>query len=156
MLGTAIRLCREIFILPFEGYHKRLPDGSCQAYPDPATKGPPWTIGYGTTGPDVRPGTVWTHDYAALRCDQHLMEFAMGLIELSPGLVDATPKQFAALLSWAYNCGLRNYRISTLRKRVDERDWDSAAREMLKWDKAAGKRMKGLTRRRQAESAMLK
>ena len=156
MLSTAINLCRRVFIEPFEGYARQLPDGRCQAYPDPATKGPPWTIGFGTTGPDVKPGVTWSRAYAEQRCDAHLIEFALGLIEQSHALVDATPQRFAAILSFAYNCGLRNYRISTLRKRVNERDWDSAAREMLKWDKAAGKRMKGLTQRRQAESVMLK
>jgi GH24 family phage-related lysozyme (muramidase) len=33
-----------------------------RAYPDPISKGDPWTIGLGTTGPDIKDGTVWTAD----------------------------------------------------------------------------------------------
>jgi GH24 family phage-related lysozyme (muramidase) len=36
------------------------PDGRFDAYPDPATGGAPWTIGWGSTGPDITKGTVWT------------------------------------------------------------------------------------------------
>lgn len=156
MLGTAINICRRVFIEPFEGYARRLPDGRCQAYPDPATKGPPWTIGFGTTGPDVRPGVVWSRAYAEQRCDSHLIEFSLGLIEQSPTLVDASPQRFAAVLSFAYNCGLRNYRISTLKRRIDQGNWAEASREILKWNKAAGRVLPGLTRRRKAESELLK
>ena len=156
MLSTAINLCRRVFIEPFEGYARQLPDGRCQAYPDPATKGPPWTIGFGTTGPDVKPGVTWSRAYAEQRCDAHLIEFALGLIEQSHALVDATPQRFAAILSFAYNCGLRNYSISTLKRRVDQGNWTEASREILKWNKAAGRVLPGLTRRRKAESELLK
>jgi lysozyme len=65
-------------------------------------------------------------------------------------------RRLAALISFAYNCGLGNYRISTLRKRVIASDWDGAATEILKWNKAAGRVLPGLTRRRQAESMLLR
>lgn len=52
----------------FEGCARRRPDGLYQAYPDPGTGGDPWTIGWGATGNDVRPGTVWTRQ----QCDQRL------------------------------------------------------------------------------------
>ena len=40
------------------------------AYPDPATGGEPWTIGYGHTGPEVHRGLTWTHDQAEAALEQ--------------------------------------------------------------------------------------
>jgi len=77
-------------------------------------------------------------------------------MKLCPGLKDEPPRRQAAVLSWAYNCGLGNLRISTFRKRINEKNWEEAALECLKWDKAAGRVLRGLTRRRQAESLLLK
>jgi GH24 family phage-related lysozyme (muramidase) len=151
----AIEIAIEALIKPFEGYHKKLPDGSCIAYPDPGTNGDPWTIGYGSTGKDIKPGTVWSHEYALERLKEHVIYFTVGVLNLSPGLVNAEPRRLAAVISFAYNCGLGNYRISTFKRRVDEEDWEEAAREIVKWNKAAGRVLPGLTRRRKAEAAML-
>ena len=49
MIEDAIKICADALVKPFEGYAKRLPNGDCTAYPDPATGGDPWTIGYGCT-----------------------------------------------------------------------------------------------------------
>ena len=75
--------------------------------------------------------------------------------KLSPILAAEPDRRIAALTSFAYNCGLGNYRISTLRRRVNQRDWPEAAREIMKWNKAAGRVMAGLTRRRAAEAVFL-
>lgn len=154
-IKQAIRLAIDNFIKPFEGYEKRLPDGRCTSYPDPGTGGHPWTIGYGTTGPDIVPGLIWTHEQAELALINHVIYFTTGVLELSPGLVEEPPRRLAAIISFAYNCGLGNYRISTLRKRVNEKEWDDAAREIVKWNKAAGRVLRGLTKRRQAEASFL-
>lgn len=152
MIEQAIALCRDGFVKPWEGCAKKLPDGRCTAYPDPGSGDKPWTIWWGTTGPDVQPGTVWDEAQGTQRLDAHLWHFATGLLNLSPNLAKATPLRFAAVLSWAYNCGLGNYRISTFKKRIDAGDWAGAAQECLKWDKAAGRVLRGLTLRRQAEA----
>ena len=154
-ISTAIQTAIDALIRPFEGYHRRLPDGGCAAYPDPATKAEPWTIGYGTTGPDITPSTRWTHDQALAALRSETTQKALGVLKLSPSLATEPDRRIAALTSFAYNCGLGNYRISTLRRRVNQGDWPEAAKEILKWDKAAGKRLPGLTRRRKAESCFL-
>ena len=156
MISDAIQLTKEVLVKPFEGYHKLLPNGGCQAYPDPGTGGDPWTIGWGSTGPDIHPGTTWTRQDAEDALDEHLLYFATNLLKLSPSLINASDRRVAALISFCYNCGLGNYRISTLKKRVDSKDWLGASEEILKWNKAAGRVLKGLTRRREAESALLK
>lgn len=155
MDDQVITTCAEVFIKPFEGYAKRLPDGSCTAYPDPASGGDPWTIGYGSTGKGIVKGTVWTQEQALEALEDHLRYFLKGLYLLSPSLRLQPVKRVAALLSFVYNLGLGAYRVSTLKKRVDAGDWAGAREEIVKWDKASGKVMKGLTRRRQAESKFL-
>ena len=155
-MDEVFKIAIESLIKPFEGYARRLPDGGCCAYPDPGTGAEPWTIGYGSTGSGIGPGTVWTKDQAEQRLQEHVRHFSQGLVRLSPKLLQALPRRFAAVLSWAYNCGLGNYRISTLRKRVNAKDWDGAAEEIVKWNKAYGRVMQGLTKRRQAEALMLR
>ena len=156
MISDAIRIAKETLVKPFEGYHKRLPDGSCRAYPDPGTGGEPWTIGWGSTGSEVRPDTVWTVEQAEQAVDRELLYTATKLLKLSPSLSTALDRRVAAIVSFGYNCGLGNYRISTLKKRVDSGDWSGACEEIVKWNKAAGRVMPGLTRRRVAEAAFLR
>lgn len=156
MIEDAIKLATETLIKPFEGYHKRLPDGGCKAYPDPGTGAEPWTIGWGCTGPDIKQDTVWTLEQAQDRLEAEVRHFAHGVLKLSPTLANEPPQRFAAIISFAFNCGLGNYRISTLKKKVDSKDWIEAQKEILKWNKAAGRVLKGLTIRRQAEAQMLK
>lgn len=152
---SAVQLAADLLVKPFEGYARRLPDGSCKAYPDPGTGGAPWTIGWGSTGPHITPETVWTVTQAEQALREHLNYFAVGLAKLSPVVLKIPEKKYAALISFAYNCGLGNYRISTLKKRVDVENWVSAGEEIQKWNKAAGRVLPGLTRRRKAEALLL-
>ena len=74
---------------------------------------------------------------------------------MSPRLLKEPPRRLAAITSFTYNCGFGRYRISTLKKRVDAGDWSGAKEEIVKWNKAAGRVLAGLTRRRQAEAVLL-
>lgn len=66
-----------------------------------------------------------------------------------------TVNQLNALTSFAYNLGMTNFRNSTLLKLVNINPNDAMiAKEFLKWNKANGKELKGLTNRRIAESAL--
>lgn len=155
MISDAVKIARDALIKPFEGYHKRLPDGGCESYPDPGSGGDPWTIGWGSTGHNITKETRWDVQTAEAALDEHLLYFTTGVLKLSPGLVNAKDRQLAAVISFCYNCGLGNYRISTFKKRVDSGDWNGAKTEIVKWNKAAGRVMAGLTRRRLAEAALL-
>lgn len=155
MIDKAIDIATTVLIKPFEGYHKKLPCGGCHAYPDPGTGGAPWTIGWGSTGKQISKDTVWTLQQAEEALRDHVLYFAAGVLKLSPTLAQAQPKQLAAVISFCYNCGLGNYKISTFKKRVDAQDWAGAREEIVKWNKAAGRILPGLTRRRQAEAALL-
>ena len=159
------QICTTEFLIPFEAYHKKLPNGDCIAYPDPSTvndpvkKGEPWTIGYGSTfdelGAKVKQSDVWTHEKALRAKQAALSMFLAELLKLSPKIVLEPSRRVAAVLSWVYNCGVGNYRISTFRRKVNEGSWEEAAEQCLKWTKANGKVMRGLTRRRKAEAEAL-
>lgn len=69
--------------------------------------------------------------------------------------VELNENQFSALVSFAYNVGITNLRSSTLLKKVNiNKDDSSIFTEFLKWDKAGGKVLKGLTKRRQEEGSL--
>ncbi|HEV2800520.1 MAG TPA: lysozyme [Pyrinomonadaceae bacterium] len=70
--------------------------------------------------------------------------------------VPVTDNQFAALVSFAFNLGVNNLRNSTLLRKLNARDYDGAALEFQKWNKAGGKVLKGLTRRREAEATLFR
>jgi len=66
---------------------------------------------------------------------------------------DINQNQFDALVSFCYNLGPANLKSSTLLKKANVNPNDpTIAQEFLKWNKAGGKALKGLTKRRQAES----
>jgi lysozyme len=64
-----------------------------------------------------------------------------------------TQNQFDALVSFCYNLGPANLKSSTLLKKVNKDPNDPTIRaEFMKWNKAGGRALKGLTRRREAEA----
>lgn len=65
--------------------------------------------------------------------------------------VELNQNQFDALVSFAYNLGNGNLQNSTLLKKVNQKDFVGASKEFVKWNKAGGKELVGLTRRREKE-----
>lgn len=65
--------------------------------------------------------------------------------------VPLNANQFGALVSFTYNLGEGNLAKSTLVKKLNAGDYEGASREFSKWNKAGGKVLAGLTRRREAE-----
>lgn len=126
---------------------------SCRlkAYADPATGGAPWSIGWGDTGPDVVPGLVITQDEADQRfADRLSLEFEPGVMDALK--VEVEQHQFDAFVCLAYNIGLRNFSGSTL-VRMFNAGMDGVENEFPKWNRAGGRVMLGLRRRREAERA---
>lgn len=125
---------------------------SLSAYPDPATGGAPWTIGWGHTGPEVVPGLVWTQSKADA---QLLVDLSARELTVSCAVTgDVDQGQFDALVDFVYNLGAGNFEGSTLLKLVNAGDMSGAAAQFARWNRAAGKPMRGLTRRRAAEAAL--
>ncbi len=122
-----------------------------KAYPDPATGGDPWTVGVGHTGPEVHPGMVITEAQADKLLSDDLARFEAAVRKLCP---ITTQSQFDALVSFAFNVGDGNLKTSTLRRLHNEGEFEAAAVQFARWDKANKKVMRGLTKRRAAEAAL--
>jgi len=122
-----------------------------EAYPDPATHGEPITIGVGHTG-GVKLGDVITQEQA----DEYLVNDVAHAANAVNQMVavSITQGEFDALCSFAFNLGIGNLKNSTLLKKLNSGDIQGAADQFLVWNKAAGKVMAGLTRRREAERAL--
>lgn len=113
------------------------------------------TIGYGATfyedGSPVKPGDKITQERADSLFDTLVNGFAAKVQPLVKSQVNEN--QFGSLVSFAYNAGVGNLQKSTLLKKVNANPSDATIRdEFMKWDKAAGKPLAGLTRRRKAEA----
>lgn len=148
------------FIAGFEGYHKALPDGRCQAYRcivGKDKKGRPihdgkWTIGFGCTE-GITEGLIWTREQAdtVFREELSVFEAAVNRLVKAP----VTQNQYDALVSFAYNCGEGALAKSGLLKKVNASDAIGAAAEFRKWVNSNGvKNVPGLVRRRREEAAM--
>jgi len=115
-----------------------------------------WTIGYGHTSmagaPMVHANLKITRGEAATILKRDVEAFAEGV----RGLVNATlsDAQFSALVSFAYNVGLGNFRSSSVLKAVNARDFDAVPRRLALWVKAGGRVLPGLVKRRAAEAEL--
>lgn len=132
----------------FEGLEK-------DAYIDPV--GIP-TIGYGHTN---RAGTVkfqmgdtWTEEYATEILDKDLRIFWNHVDQAVH--VQLNKCQMSVLTSWTYNVGPYAMRKSTLVRLLNQGNYDAVPGQLMRWNRAGGKVLRGLTRRRAAEAELWK
>ncbi|BBV94377.1 lysozyme [Enterobacter hormaechei] len=115
-----------------------------------------WTIGYGWTKPvdgkPIRAGMTIKQETAERLLKTGLVSYENDVSRLVK--VDLTQGQFDALVSFTYNLGARSLSTSTLLRKLNAGDYAGAADEFLRWNKAGGKVLNGLTRRREAERAL--
>lgn len=109
------------------------------------------TIGYGSTGAHVKPDMTITEDEAEALLVQDLSRFEEGVANLAP---KTTQSQFDALVSFAFNLGLGNLKASTLLRLHNQGQYKLAAAQFVRWNRASGKVLSGLTRRREAEAKL--
>jgi lysozyme len=107
------------------------------------------TIGYGHTGSDVTDGKTITKGEAEELLLKDLGRFEKGIHDLLK--VAVSENQFSALVVFAYNVGLNALSGSTLLKKLNAGDIIGAADQFLRWNRAGGKEVDGLTNRRHAE-----
>jgi GH24 family phage-related lysozyme (muramidase) len=122
------------------------------AYPDPASGGAPWTIGYGHTGAEVVQGLTITQEQTEAWLKQDVAEAAGAVDRLLSG-VTLTPRQRDALISFCFNVGVGALERSTLRKRLRAGESPAVviAQELPRWHKGPNGPVEGLKRRRAAE-----
>ncbi|MFZ9066242.1 MAG: lysozyme [bacterium] len=107
------------------------------------------TIGYGTTtNYPVGPITEAQGRDLLYRDLSYVLPSVLALCPVLDGF------RLSAVLSWTYNLGVGRLRASTMRKRINEGDWESAAREMKRWNRANGRILRGLVIRRQVEAEL--
>lgn len=110
-----------------------------------------WTIGYGHTR-TVRAGLKITTDQA----DQ-LLDDDLRLIERAVQRLVSVPlndNQFSALVSFAFNVGISNFEQSTLLKLLNRGWYEQVPAQLMRWNRANGEAMGGLSRRRAAEARL--
>lgn len=107
-----------------------------------------WTIGYGHTKGVVKGMKITPYEAEEL-LREDLEFFERGVFAMLE--VAVTDGEFAALVSLAFNIGLTALQKSTLIRLLNEGDYEKAADQFLRWNKAGGKTLLGLTERRKAE-----
>lgn len=143
-------------IQSFEQCHRLRSDGRLEAYPDPGRGWKLPTIGWGSTGSDVRQGTIWTREQCDARFAADVERFSAA-VRRAIGATSTSQAQFDALVCFAYNCA--GWEGSTLIKMHRARNYAGAAEQFGRWNKARDKHgvllvLPGLTRRRAAEAAL--
>tara|TARA_R100000742_G_C4276498_1_gene97633 strand:- start:982 stop:1410 length:429 start_codon:yes stop_codon:yes gene_type:complete len=110
-----------------------------------------WTIGYGHTK-GVYEGMTITQEEAEQMLLTELEEYESYIENMVA--VPLTQNQFDALVVWVYNLGPTNFKNSTLLKELNHGNYTAAGKEILRWNKAGGKVLAGLVRRREAEAQL--
>jgi lysozyme len=142
---------------PFEGLHKIVHE-EVWPYWDPV--GYP-TIGYGHLLSLIKKEALdkypkMTFLSAEQQLQKDMMQAASRALKLSPILGKAeNVVRWAAITDFCFNCGDGNYSKSTLRRRINEEQWEDAQTQIHLWNKGGGKPLPGLTKRRIAEGKML-
>ena len=122
------------------------------AYPDPASGGAPWTIGYGHTGPEVHAGLAISQRQAEAWLAADVATAAAAVDRLLRGVV-LQPRERDALVSFCFNVGVGALQSSTLRRRLraGEAPQVVLTEELPRWCHGPAGPLEGLRRRRAAE-----
>lgn len=108
------------------------------------------TVCAGHTGPDIVPNHVYTADECKRLTEKDVKTAADGVLKISPQLV-WHPMQLAAAVFFTYNVGTDTYKKSTVAKLFNSGDYVGACNFLVRYNKAKGKVVSGLVRRRAEE-----
>ena len=110
-----------------------------------------WTIGYGHTK-GVTPSDSISQEEAEQMLVDELHEYESYVNEYVT--VALSQNQFDALVSWVYNLGPANLKASTMLKVLNSGEYEDVPAQIKRWNKAGGKVLEGLIRRREAEACL--
>lgn len=144
---TAVYLARR-----FEGFH-RVPNfdpGRAHPYVCPAGF---WTIGFGHLCDQTHPPITKSEgeDYLA----QDLTNALNATLRYCPVLATEPEGRLAAIVDFTFNLGAGRLQTSTLRRRINQRDWPAATAELRRWIYGGGRVLLGLVTRRAAEASLI-
>lgn len=118
------------------------------------------TIGYGSTyysdGRKVTLNDSPIDEPTAYTLLMHELKttYAQGVMRMCPGLV-GDERKFNAIVDFCYNLGVGRLQTSTLRRKINAKDWDGAKEQLMLWTRGGGKVLPGLVKRRTAECALM-
>ena len=133
----------------FEGFHRLKKADPGRAYPYICPAGY-WTIGYGHRCTANHPSI--TEEQAEFYLAQDLQSALAATLRYCPVLATESEVRLAAIVDFTFNLGAGRLQTSTLRRRVNQRDWSAAASELRRWVYGGGKVLPGLLARRTAEA----
>lgn len=136
----------------FEGCAKRV-GALIHPYLDRLAKPNVWTRGYGRTYGIAADSPGITTDEAKTELRAGLDSYAAKCLKLAPALAQR-PECLAAVASWAWNCGVGAFRVSRLRKAINEGRWSDAIELIKRPRTAGGVELRGLATRRDAEAVI--
>jgi len=144
---TAIDLAKR-----FEGFHRvpRSDPGRAHPYVCPAGY---WTIGYGHLCDPKHPPITEAEAEAYLA--QDLKVALAATLRYCPVLATEPEGRLAAIVGFTFNLGVGRLQTSTLRRRVNQQDWNAVGAELRRWVYGGGKVLPGLVVRRQTEAALI-
>ncbi|NCB03671.1 MAG: lysozyme, partial [Spirochaetia bacterium] len=149
----ASKKCYDL-VKKWEGYHVKLANGDCKSYLCPAGVA---TLGYGTTrypnGVAVKLGDVRTEEQATEYLVYEVSKICEPAIDKYVK-VPLTQGQYDSLTSFIYNCGVGAFSGSTLLQKLNRKEYNGAADELLRWVKGGGQTLPGLVSRRKEERDM--
>ena len=136
----------------FEGFHRvpRADPGRAHPYVCPAGY---WTIGYGHLCDPKHPPITEAEAESYLTAD--LMTALNATLRYCPVLATEPEGRLAAIVDFTFNLGAGRLQTSSLRRRVNQRDWTASAQELGRWIYGGGKVLPGLVARRRAEASLM-
>jgi len=136
----------------FEGFHRVPKHDPRRAYPYICPAGY-WTIGYGRL---CQPGhTPITEEEGASYLAIDLQTAMRATLRYCPVLAAESEERLSAIVDFTFNLGAGRLQASTLRRRINQRDWAGSATEIRRWVYGGGKVLPGLVTRRAVEAAWL-
>lgn len=136
----------------FEGFHRVPKNDPGRAHPYVCPAGY-WTIGYGHLCDSKHPPITEVEAEGYLATD--FMTALNATLRYCPVLATEPEGRLAAIVDFTFNLGAGRLQTSTLRRRVNQRDWIAAGDELRRWIYGGGKVLPGLVIRRDAEAAWL-
>jgi lysozyme len=136
----------------FEGFHRVPREDPDRAHPYICPAGF-WTIGYGHICDAQHPPI--TEAEAEVYLARDLQTALVATLRYCPALVTEPDGRLAAIVDFTFNLGAGRLQTSTLRRRINQQDWSSAATELGRWVHGGSRVLPGLVSRRKAEIELL-
>jgi len=137
----------------FEGFERRVKRGTVVAAVPYICPAGFWTIGYGHLCASDHP-TI-TQNEAEAYLAQDLAIALSATMRYCPVLATEPDGRLAAIVDFTFNLGAGRLQTSTLRRRINQRDWPAAGQELRRWIYGGGKVLPGLLKRREAEVLLM-